>query len=181
MTTNRSQQERDNRRAAWRWGSFVVGLLSVQVIGGIIAIMLATGDESVAVVPDYHRKALHWDEEVAIRTASTELGWVAQMTPNEQGGGLQIRLRDRNGDFVVIESGSVEIYRHVRAGNIQRLEIPSAASGAFVLSDCFDASGLWQVTLDVCDSDGNRFVDSQELFVEFTPKSGNSQGRAEAT
>ena len=63
-----AETQKANRRAAWRWGGFVVGLLSLQVAGGITAIVLATGDESVAVVPNYHEKSLQWDAEVAVRT-----------------------------------------------------------------------------------------------------------------
>ena len=65
MTETEASDHREaNRRAALRWGGFVVALLSLQVIGGIAAIMIATGDESFAVVPNYHQKALHWDDEV---------------------------------------------------------------------------------------------------------------------
>ncbi len=155
-----------NRSAALRWGSFVVGLLSLQVIGGIIAIMLATGDKSVAVVPDYHQKALDWDEHVAIRAASQRLGWNAEMTQAGEGTstGLQLYLRDQTGQLVQIESGWIEIFRHARAGQVRRVPISDVA-GAITLRDCFDAEGRWQVTLDVRDASGNRFVDSQEIYV----------------
>lgn len=161
--------KRASRNAAWRWGSIVVGLLSLQVALGVAAIMLATGDESVAVIPNYHEKALNWDKEVALRTASKELGWVAQIDQTEgtSTAGLQLRLRDRNGQLVQIESGTLEIYRHARANDTKRIELPSAEV-ALTMDDCFDAEGHWQVSLDVLDVDGNRFVDSQQLFVDFS-------------
>ncbi len=170
MTSIDTQQDRDtaNRRAAWRWGSMIVGMLTLQVAGGIVAIVLATGDESVAIVPNYHQKALNWDDEVALRNASARLGWVAEMNPTDGPSGtagLAVRLRDQNGQLVEIESGSIEIYRHARAANVHRVRIPELSAGAIDLSECFDFGGLWQVSLDVHDTLGNRFVDSQEINV----------------
>lgn len=160
--------QRNNRRAAFRWGAFVVGMLGLQVAGGITAIVLATGDQTVAVVPNYHEKALHWDQQVALRTASQKLGWVAEMTPLDRAqdrGGLKIELRDRSGSFIDLQSGSIEIYRHARADNVARIPLAAAATGSIQLSRCFNAPGWWQVSLDVRDGRGNRFVDSQEILV----------------
>lgn len=168
-----------NRNAALRWGTFVVGMLGLQVIGGVTAIILASSDKSVAVVPGYHEKALHWDDEIAIQTASNRLGWVAEVTQTNENeasdeanddeanaaAGLQIQLRDQSGQWVAIESGTIEIYRHVRAAEVRRVRIPAAVIGAIDLSDCFDVGGLWQVSLDVHDAAGNRFVDSREIDV----------------
>jgi nitrogen fixation protein FixH len=181
ITTTNIATDNDiaNRRAARRWGAFVIGLLSLQVIGGAFAIFLATGDESVAVVPNYHQQALDWDQQVAIRNASAKLGWVAEMSQlDAQAGsaGLRISLRDRDGQIVEIQSGTLEIYRHVRAGNVRRVAIPSGAPEAIDLSHCFDASGLWQVTFDVSDAAGNRFVDSQELDVRLPASDVAAQG-----
>ncbi len=163
-----SDRQVANRKAALRWGGFVVGLLSLQVIGGVFAILLATGDESVAIVPNYHQKALHWDEQVAIATASSRLGWIAQMDPthlHRGAAGLRIRLRDQGGQLVEIEAGEIEIYRHIRAADVRRVKIPGGSVGAIDLDPCFDAGGLWQVALDVSDAQGNRFVDSQQINV----------------
>ena len=177
MTPTQTEVERQvaNRRAAWCWGSFVVGLLTLQVTGGVIAIVLAGSDQSVAVVPDYYQKALKWDEEVAIRAASDRLGWVAQMnqTDGEQGlAGLEVRLRNESGQLVKFDTGTLEIYRHVRAGDVRRVALPAASEGAIQLDNCFDASGLWQISLDVEDAAGNRFVESREINITLTPSVG---------
>jgi nitrogen fixation protein FixH len=169
------RQNTANRRAAWFWGTFVVGLLSLQVTGGVIAILLASGDESVAVVPDYYQKALKWDQEVALRAASDRLGWTAHL--DQIGGGdglagLRIQVRDQDGQRVDFESGTLEIYRHFRAGNVRRVALPAASAGDIELPNCFDASGLWQVSLDIQDDQGNRFVASMELNIGLTAGRG---------
>lgn len=181
ITTTNIATDNDiaNRRAARRWGAFVIGLLSLQVIGGAFAIFLATGDESVAVVPNYHQQALDWDQQVALREASAKLGWVAEMSQRDAtpgSAGLRIRLLGRAGQPVQIQSGSIEIYRHFRAANVSRVAIPSGSPEAIDLSQCFDAGGLWQVTVDVQDAVGNRFKDSQQIEVSLPASDVAAQG-----
>jgi nitrogen fixation protein FixH len=157
-----------NRRAAWRWGTLVVSLLGLQVAGGIMAIMLATGDASVAVVPDYHQKALHWDDEVALQTASQALGWDCDVSQIDEGAavaGLRITITDGDSRPVELASGELQIYRHARAAEVRRVKVPAGALGMFELGGCLDADGLWQVTVDVSDRAGHRFAETFELYV----------------
>lgn len=157
-----------NRRAAWRWGTFVVSLLGLQVVGGIMAIMLATGDESVAIVPNYHEKAVRWDDEVALQAASRSLGWVcnvSQVDETSEVAGLRITLADREGNPIDLASGELQIYRHARAADVRRVKIPAGSLGSLELRGCFDSHGLWQVMIDVTDRAENRFAYSHELYV----------------
>lgn len=171
VAPNRCETHEANRRAAWRWGSLIVGLLGLQVLGGIMAIVLANGDDSVAVVPDYHQKALHWDDEVALQAASRALQWncqVSQIAEPAGRNGLQIMLADRLGKPIDVLAGELQIYRHARAGDVRRLPLPPGMLGRLELADCFGWDGLWQVTLDVRDRSQNRFVHSSELVVTGT-------------
>lgn len=160
-----------NRRAAWRWGGFVVVLLSLQVIGGILAIWLAGGDATVAVVPNYHEKALRWDEQVAVQTASDELGWKCEMHPTDTSlgrAGLYLKLADQDGLPVRVRSGQLRIYRHARASDVRRVNLPAKSFGVLQLGECFDHDGLWQVTIDVTDDGDNRFVQTLELRIDLS-------------
>ncbi len=167
-----------NRRAAWRWGAFVVSLLGLQVLGGIFAIMLATGDKSVAVVPDYHQKALHWDDEMALQSESRALGWVCEVSQRDETGtstGLRVTLTDRVGNPIELASGELQIYRHVRASDVRRVRIPAGSFNRLDLSRCFDSDGLWQIKIDVTDESGNRFASSQELYVTAAEASNDAE------
>ena len=159
-----------NRRAAFRWGAFVVGLLSLQVAGGVMAIVLATGDQSVAVVPDYHQKALDWDRERAVQDASRDLGWTCdlQIVPSVDSGdaGLRLSLLDREMQPVEIRQGEVQLYHHARAGQVRAVRLPAGRISRIELPDCFSADGWWQVSLDVTDDEARRFVDSREVLVQ---------------
>lgn len=165
---NQLELQQANRRAAWRWGSLIVGLLGLQVAGGVVAIILATGDESVAVVPNYHEKALNWDQEMAAQAASAALGWKCDVTTldgQSVPSGVRITLTNRDGMPVVVESGELRIYRHVRASDVSHVPIPAGKFALLEIADCFDAAGIWQVMLDLRCEHGDRFLHSQEILV----------------
>lgn len=165
---NQLEIQKANRRAAWRWGALIVGLLGLQVLGGVAAIVLASGDKSVAVVPNYHEKALHWDDEMAAQAASAALGWRCHVDAvGEASGptGLRITLTDRQGAPVMVRSGTLRFYHHARAAEVRQLPIPRGKFSSMDLPGCFAAPGLWQVMLDLQCDNGDRFLHSQELRV----------------
>jgi nitrogen fixation protein FixH len=167
MTSIPSRQH--DRYAAWRWGAIVVGLLGMQVALGIAAILLATGDRSVAVIPDYHQKALDWDQEIALRSASRELGWqvTCRQTVSDTGAnGLQMVVSDKAGRPIRLASGSVQLYHKARASEVYSVDVPKSDQGRIVLGGCFDHHGVWQLRVDVTDDSGRRFVESNTLVVE---------------
>lgn len=149
----------------------IIGLLGLQISGGIYAIILASGDDSVAVVPDYHQKALQWDEEMAVRRTSIELGWkcdvsTISISTDHVSTGLVATLLDDQGQLVKVQKGKLRWYQHIRANDVAELPIPKGLFTQMRLEDCFDANGLWEVILDVTDQSGNRFVESVTLHVE---------------
>lgn len=148
----------------------IVGLLGLQVAGGVFAIILATGDESVAVVPDYHQRALQWDDEMAVRRASEKLGWtcdVQQIAMADNGSaGLVAALTDDRGETIDVAQGTLQWYQHIRANDVRQLAIRAGTLDTMRLDDCFDANGLWEVTIDVTDAEGNRFVHSVTLKID---------------
>jgi nitrogen fixation protein FixH len=163
-----TEVQQASRRAAWRWGALIVALLGLQVAGGVIAIVLASGDESVAIVPSYHEKALNWDAEMAAQAASVALGWqceVSQIAGEALPAGLRIQITDGQGVPVAVRSGELSLYRHYRAADVRSVAIPAGQIDGLEIPDCFDAPGLWQVMLELKGENGGRFLHSQELFV----------------
>lgn len=157
-----------NRRAAIRWGALVVGMLSLQVILGVVAVVLATSDQSAAVIPDYYNKALAWDEQRAQREASRSLNWQLEFVETDygtMGSGLQINIRDADQQPIPIASGTVQLYRHARAAEVLVAPIAKAEDGIVEVAGCFPHHGLWQVEIDVHDRDGNRFVESRRMNI----------------
>ena len=168
--------QKANRNAALRWGGFVVGLLSLQVAGGAYAIYLATGDPSVAVVPDYHQKALDWDKEIQLRHDSKQLNWELQLTATDDRA-LVVQLKDQGGRYIAVQSGTLQLYHHSRAGEVIRLPLQSTSGEAIVFPGCFPRPGIWQIDFDLTDQAGNRFVDSRTVTVGADTNTKNGEAK----
>ncbi|MEM6363001.1 MAG: FixH family protein [Planctomycetota bacterium] len=170
--SKQEQIARGNRWAAIRWGSLVVGMLALQLALGAAAITLATNDESVAVVPDYYERSLKWDESRATRVASEKLDWTVTIEAVDQSlpvASLKITLVNNAGQPVAIQSGTLTLYHHARARNLNHIRIAPTDSGMINVDQCFVRSGLWEVELDVTDHGGQRFARTTTLDVTVTP------------
>src|SRR3954466_7927827 len=66
----------------WPWPLIVVGLLLGHVSIMVTAVILATGDKSFAVLPNYYEKAVNWDKNQAELRASEKLGWQVTLVPS---------------------------------------------------------------------------------------------------
>ena len=152
------------RSAQWRWGGFVVLLLSGSVGAWIYAAVLAVSDPSMAVVPDYHEKALRWDEHLAAERASQSVGWTTAIVPGAIDGlakerELTVFLRDRNAQPVVGATGHVRCYHHARASAVFETEFQEKDPGSYSCKLPMARAGQWQMELKFQRSD-ERFESS---------------------
>ncbi len=137
--SNRDNEQRAaNRKAAWIWGSLIVGLLGSQVAVGVVSIVLATSDPSFAVVPDYHEKALKWDEAVAARQASDKLGWSCGLSLSPAADQLGQRtlvasLKDRNGAPLDNLDATVRVFHHARASEAVMMPLRFISDGNYAV------------------------------------------------
>ncbi|GAA5510518.1 FixH family protein [Novipirellula caenicola] len=173
-TTNRMPEFNRiaNRNAAIRWGGLVVGLLSLQVAVGVVAIMLATGDPSAAVLPDYYQKSLEWDDHRKSESVSRELGWKLTLVPipGQHTATLQGVLSDTDGKPIRIASGTIHMYHYARAAEVKTFSIQPNSNGVVVAEDCFSADGLWKIEIDVTNDQDQQFVHSQDMLVTQTQR-----------
>lgn len=163
---------------AFRWGVFVVMFLTGQIALGVTAIVLSKSDPSVAVVPDYYNRAVHWDEERRERNRSLEMAWTVDVIASRVDKTLEFQILDDNQERVFPEQVDVEIYRHARASQQQQLswklppmqhnDLNSAkpASPSIVIPAMIDHSGLWQVDISIRCEDGRTYVESREINIE---------------
>lgn len=166
--TEEQEIARAGRRAAWFWITLVVVFLTLQVAGGAFAIYLATGDPSVAIVPDYHTKAIAWDAELARREASDRLQWRALIDLADEAditGGriVSVRLVHADGRPVVGVKGEAKLYHHARAGAIQTVALEMQEEGVYVGRARIARDGLWQIELDLQRGADEHFVSSQTI------------------
>ncbi len=142
------------RKAKRFWVSLVVGLLGIQLAIGYVAIRLASSDPSVAIVPDYHDAALHWDEHQSAIAAPKRLGLVTDLdvsrASNTNGSrAIAFSITDKSGMGLPGVEVTATVYRHARASEVQSLAMSSVGDGKFMASAMMPNDGLWQVNVTV--------------------------------
>lgn len=140
-------------RSAWLWGSVVVAFLILQLVIGGLAFNLATGDPSVAVMPDYHQRALNWDDEMARRKRSDQLGWQAAISwgevivgeSGESGREVVVVVKDAAGNAVTSGDASIQFFHHTRAADVSTLKLEERGSGEYAATLPMSKQGLWDI------------------------------------
>jgi nitrogen fixation protein FixH len=140
------------RKARRFWVSLIVGLLGLQVFGGVVAIYLATSDPSVAVIPNYYQAGLDWDVKRRNLNQMKLLGWTTDVLVEPE----DVELRQRMimvqvraqqdapvGDLRV----TAQIFHHARGSEIHRLIFDETSPGNYVAITRLTQPGLWQVDL----------------------------------
>jgi len=136
--------------AAWIWGTVVVAFLILQLVIGGFAYRLASHDPSVAVMPDYHHRALHWDDEMARRQRSEALAWTATLQwgePIEDGSKreLFVSVVDRTGTAVTGGTASLLFFHHTRAADVATVPLHERPGGQYVAALPIIRLGLWDL------------------------------------
>jgi nitrogen fixation protein FixH len=87
------------RGLQWPIGIALVLILSAG--SNIWVALIAARDEAFAVEPDYYQKAVHFDDEMALRAASAKLGWhvIPTLALGDAGqrGSLEATVTDSSG------------------------------------------------------------------------------------
>ncbi len=162
-----ARAERVARR--W-WVAGIVGLLGLQIVIGVGSIILAVGDPTVAVVPNYHQKALDWDASQRAVHLMENLGWkvvpLVGLPSSETGKRLvRVSVRDRLDQPVSDLNLSAKIYHHARGSEIYELKFVETDAGYYEAMTSLVQSGMWQVQLQI---EGNHGIasDAREMMVE---------------
>ncbi len=134
-------------------GRVWIGAVVVLLAGNALAmgaLVVASGSGSTHhVVPDYYRKALAWDEEMAVDRASQALGWRAQLRAEPAAGGtaLDILLVDRDGAPVAGAAVAVSAFHRIDAGNIHRIALVDAGGGHYRAQAPLRRAGVHELTV----------------------------------
>lgn len=144
--------------------------MNMTIVG--ITVWLATSDPSVAVEPDYYRKAAAWDQTAAQQHANARLGWTSSVTlaPAAPGSApmLQVLLTDRNGAGVLGAAVKATLFHNARAGDRIEADFTEAADGLYLASSRCERPGVWRVRLAV-HRGMETFTDSLELEIAAPP------------
>ncbi len=167
MSSALIEAQKSNRKAALFWGAVIIGLLGSQIAVGVVSVVLATSDPSFAVVPDYHEKALKWDDAIAAQQASNKLGWKTAFTVSPAADQLGQRtvvlnLVDAKDQAIMDAKVSVRAYHHARANEVVEQVLRHVDAGHYVAALPMQRNGLWQVELTAQRGD-ERFESTQTI------------------
>jgi nitrogen fixation protein FixH len=158
------------QRARRFWVSLIVGLLGLQVAIGVAAISLATGDGSVAIIPNYYQSAVNWDTTRRARQLMGDLDWklqrsVGPVQSKSQRREFRVQVSDASGQNVENLNIAARVFHHAHGDTIYQLKLDEIQPGIYATSTALCQSGLWQVDLQI-EGDHGIAADSSELWVE---------------
>lgn len=108
---------------------------------------IAGSDPSAVVEPDYYRKAIAYDGEMAQARANVALGWTVapSLAPVSPAGRarLTVALRDRDGRAVDGAALSVEGFAVARSATVVRAALAPRGDGTYDAELPVATTGLW--------------------------------------
>jgi len=147
----------------------VAALLGGHIVFIMVAITVATGDRSFAVVPDYYQKAVDFDDRKAALAVSRALGWRYELQLSDSVNGMQerqaiIRLSDADGTPITGAAVSLSCYHYARAGDPMTLELIELLPGQYAGAARMGREGFWQFELSASNAK-DVFVGEFKQFV----------------
>ena len=148
MNEEPSIQQKE-KTAQFIWTGFILLFFVIQAIIWTVAITLTARDQSHAVVAGYDEKALKWDQEKAIRLASEQLGWQADLQIDTVGDIthrhlLTLQLETANETPVAEANIKLSAFHRSRAGAPQQIDLTETEAGIYTGKIEIRKSGLWQ-------------------------------------
>lgn len=121
------------RGLQWPIGIALVLILSAG--SNIWVALIAAHDEAFAVEPDYYQKAVHFDDEMALRAGSAKLGWrviptLALGVPG-QSGSLDATVTDSSGTPITGATVQVLAMHNARASHQLTATLRDAGEGRY--------------------------------------------------
>ncbi|MCA9131924.1 MAG: FixH family protein [Planctomycetales bacterium] len=146
--------QRAERRARRVWLTVIVGLLGLQVAVGVTSVLLAVGDPSVAIVPNYHQAALDWDTAQRARQLPQRLGW--QLTPSisdvESTASqrvVRVSIVGPKGEPITGLRISAQVYHHARGSMVYEMRLNEIEPGSYQAGTGLTAAGYWHLQLQI--------------------------------
>ncbi len=153
-------------------------MLGVHVLIMVVAVTLATRDPGFSVVPDYYQRAVHWDQDQAMKGASAAMGWQVRMNPSDvvdPVGRRQVsfQLVDREGRAVPNATLEVAYFHHAHGHEPHAVKLLQNAPGEYGQALEMRYEGFWEFHFTAI-VDGKTFVQSSTQWV------ANAHGRKNA-
>ncbi|ODT01860.1 MAG: hypothetical protein ABS52_16185 [Gemmatimonadetes bacterium SCN 70-22] len=144
-----------------QWPIGIAVILAITVIGNVWLAVLVSRDEAFAVEPDYYQKAVHFDDELALRAESARLGWrvVPQLqlgTPS-RAGSLTATVTDASGAPLTGARVEVLAMHNARASHQLTARLSESGNGSYSAPLDAQRPGEWELRFTVTRG-GDRFA-----------------------
>lgn len=135
------------------WPFAIAGILLAGVGANVGLIVLASSDPSAAIEPDYYRKALAWDAEMAQQQRNIALGWsvhsVLQLGREGADGLLELTLADSSGKPLTGADVTALVMHNARAAAVQSVALRETEKGTYTAQVAAQRPGLWEIRVSV--------------------------------
>lgn len=143
------------------WPFAIAGILLAGIASNVAFVVLASSDPAAAVEPDYYRKGVAWDEEMAQQEHNVALGWSARaalvLGAHGTPGRLELTLADSLGRPLTGATVQALVMHNARAAAVQTLVLHDEGAGRYSARVAADRPGVWEVRLSV-ERDSQRFT-----------------------
>jgi len=156
---------RRERRAAWLWGTFILGLMAINLGVAGMAVYMAVGDPSFKPLPNYSQEAIDWQVRKDQQAASDRLGWATSIERSTTPPGILVRIRDRTGQAVSGGRGTMSAYHFTRVGEHRRVDLVERQEtpGEYFAPIDVTRDGRWQLSIEIDRGTDEHFIeDSQQ-------------------
>lgn len=146
--------------AARRWPLALALVLVLTIAGNVVVYVLANRPDSLAIEPDYYRKAVAWDSTRAVEARSRALGWrltASLAAPSGARALFEALVADSTGAPLAGARVRVEVFAIARADERLLAALAEAAPGRYTLALPVTRAEWHEVRL-TAERAGDRFV-----------------------
>ena len=155
---------RRERRAAWIWGAFILGLMAINLGVAGMAVYMAVGDPSFKPLPNYSQDAIDWQARKDQQTASDRLGWATTIERSITPTGILVRIRDRSGQPVSGGTGTLSAYHFTRVAEHRRVDLVERqeSPGEYFAPIDVTRDGRWQLSIELDRAENEHFIEESQ-------------------
>ena len=136
--------------AGWPIGIALV--LCATVVGNLWMMRVAGSDPSMAIEPDYYKKAVGFDSTMAEKRRSNALGWSAITTLDSVVAGsatlVHVHLSDSTGAPITDATVTIVALFNARANEVQAVTLAQETAGSYSGRLSILYPGEWEVRVD---------------------------------
>ncbi len=157
------------------WPIGIAAVLGATVAANIAFMRVAANDPSMAIEPDYYKKAVAFDSTMSLERASNALGWTAVSTiePGASGKAARVRVRLAAADGTPIAGATVRVVAmfNARANDLQSSALQMDPDSSYSAPLDIRFPGEWEVRVDAV-RDRAHFIATSRVTVALATPGG---------